>query len=114
MVNIAFVGVSASKGNLPNFATEIKNEAIMNTKRNLLLVAGLLLAMTSQAQQSNDRIPAKGFAFHAEDGHFHDYELPAIRLAIMMCRLKSFMPESAIATYMKQRVLRRETVLRAC
>lgn len=74
MVNIAFVGVSASKGNLPNFATEIKNEAIMNTKRNLLLVAGLLLAMTSQAQQSNDRIPAKGFAFHAEDGHFHDYE----------------------------------------
>lgn len=51
MVNIAFVGVSASKGNLPNFATEIKNEAIMNTKRNLLLVAGLLLAMTSQAQQ---------------------------------------------------------------
>ena len=73
MVNIAFVGVSAGKGNLPNFATEIKNEAIMNTKRNLLLVAGLLLAMTSQAQQ-NDRIPAKGFAFHAEDGHFHDYE----------------------------------------
>ena len=44
----------------------------MNTRRNLLLVAGLLLAMTSQAQQ-NDRIPAKGFAFHAEDGHFHDY-----------------------------------------
>ena len=75
MVNIAFVGVSASKGNLPNFATEIKNEAIMNTKRNLLLIAGLLLAVaTSQAQQSNDRIPAKGFAFHAEDGHFHDYE----------------------------------------
>ena len=36
------------------------------------MVAGLLLAMTSQAQQ-NDRIPAKGFAFHAEDGHFHDY-----------------------------------------
>ena len=75
MVNIAFVGVSAGKGNLPNFATEIKNEAIMNTKRNLLLIAGLLLAVaTSQAQQSNDRIPAKGFAFHAEDGHFHDYE----------------------------------------
>lgn len=75
MVNIAFVGVSAGKGNLPNFATEIKNEAIMNTKRNLLLITGLLLAVaTSQAQQSNDRIPAKGFAFHAEDGHFHDYE----------------------------------------
>ena len=37
MVNIAFVGVSAGKGNPSNFATEIKNEAIMNTKRNLLL-----------------------------------------------------------------------------
>ena len=44
----------------------------MNTRRNLLLVAGLLLAITSRAQQS-DRILAKGFAFHAEDGHFHDY-----------------------------------------
>ncbi|WP_224203252.1 hypothetical protein [Bacteroides salyersiae] len=47
MVNIAFVGVSAGKGNLPNFATEIKNEAIMNTKRNLLLIAGLLLAVAT-------------------------------------------------------------------
>lgn len=73
LVNIAFVGVSTGKGNLSNSATEIKNEAIMDMKRNLLLVAGLLLAMTSQAQQRNDRIPAKGFAFHAEDGHFHDY-----------------------------------------
>ena len=72
MVNIAFVRVSTGKDNLPNFATEIKNGMIMNTRRNLLLVAGLLLAMTSRAQQS-DRIPAKGFAFHAEDGHFHDY-----------------------------------------
>lgn len=74
MVIFAFAGVSASINGLPNFAAEIKNEAIMNAKRNLLLAAGVLLAVaTSQAQQSNERIPAKGFAFHAEDGHFHDY-----------------------------------------
>lgn len=74
MVIFTFVGVSAGKNSLPNFAAEIKNEVIMNARRNLLLAAGLLLAMASQAQQGNDRIPAKGFAFHAEDGHFHDYE----------------------------------------
>ena len=74
MVIFAIAGVSASTNNLLNFAAEIKNEVIMNAKRNLLLAAGVLLAVaTSQAQQSNERIPAKGFAFHAEDGHFHDY-----------------------------------------
>jgi hypothetical protein len=73
MVIFTFAGVSAGKSNLPNFAAEIKNEVIMNARRNLLLAAGMLLAMASQAQQGNDRIPAKGFAFHAEDGHFHDY-----------------------------------------
>lgn len=71
MVNLTFIEVSADKGNLTNFATEIKNEVIMNAKRNLLLAAGLLLAMTSQAQQK-ERIPAKGFAFHATNGRFHD------------------------------------------
>lgn len=32
MVNLTFIGVSADKGNLTNFATEIKNEVIMNAK----------------------------------------------------------------------------------
>lgn len=45
----------------------------MNITRNLLLAASLMLATVSNAQQSGNRIPAKGFAYFATDGHFHDY-----------------------------------------
>lgn len=44
----------------------------MNFRHYFSFAAGLFLAIAATAQ-TNDRIPAKGFAFHAEDGHFHDY-----------------------------------------
>lgn len=54
MVIFTFAGVSASINGRPNFAAEIKNEVTMNAKRNLLLAAGVLLAVaTSQAQLEN-------------------------------------------------------------
>ena len=45
----------------------------MNFRHYFSFAAGLFLAIAATAQ-TNDRISAKGFAFHAEDGHFHDYE----------------------------------------
>lgn len=45
----------------------------MKLKKFLTFTIGTLLATMATAQTA-ERVPAKGFAYHAEDGHFHDYE----------------------------------------
>lgn len=45
----------------------------MNFKQYLTLAIGVFFATAATAQTA-ERIPARGFAYHAGDGHFHDYE----------------------------------------
>lgn len=45
----------------------------MKLKNCLTYTIGTLLATMATAQ-TTERIPARGFAYYAEDGHFHDYE----------------------------------------
>lgn len=42
-------------------------------KKVLLSAIAFVLALGGAGAQENDRIPARGFAYHAEDGHFHDF-----------------------------------------
>lgn len=42
-------------------------------KKVLLSAIAFVLVLGSADAQENGRIPARGFAYHAEDGHFHDF-----------------------------------------